>query len=429
LPVAREVAAPLLVEDGASILAGLGSTVAGGVAVAGAAGYLAGQAIGSLFTQTNFNQVVQALMPGSYQGKIALSARSSFKGLRDKFQKRGAVYIIENYGSVVDPDLVYIGHSTFNIGCAINAIGIALLRKLFRVGIKLDPQTQYEELALISVTPDSGPQGFEIIYETRDSDGTQNKVTHTIPNDASLDTLLNQNQNGFSLYNNIEESMTEQNPQVLQKVYLYQKNNSNGESRLQYQMDMLKEVLTIAMSSHMIIQNRTKAAADGSSSTTQIDVQPLKGPVYEFSVGVPKLKAETPIGLASMESGGILLVRAGQFPGTDNTAYREPPVRKAFQNVVKSGYARLNPGALKSMAIGADCRGYYQNVLFKLRYNSDTTQIKRCYGKSQMACFEEELNSEVLIILLCNMSVSILLVLILGLLIVLICSLVMLLLI
>ncbi len=391
LPVAREVLAPVLVEEGAAILAGLGGAVTGGVAIAGAAGYLAGQAIGSLFSQTNQNQIVEALMPGSYQGKIGLTARAAFKGLRDKYQKYGAVSIVEKFGAVADPDLVYIGHSTFNLGAISTTIATAILRKLFRIGVKFDGETQLEEVPLLNTGPDSGPDAYVIVYETRDSDGTRFTYEHVIANDKSIHDMVFFNQNSFQLNVNIESGMTDQNPQVLQKVYLYQVNNPN--KRLMCQMDMQKEVLSIAMSSHMALQNRTKAAADGSSSTTQIDVQPLKGPVFQFATGVPHVRGTSPIQLTSMDDDGVILVRVGQFGGTDTAAWREPPVKKAFQKVVKSGYARLNPGAIKSMNIGADCYGFYHNVLNKLRYTSDGSTIGKCFGKSQLAVFEEELNS------------------------------------
>lgn len=331
------------------------------------------------------------LMPGSYQGKFALSARNAFKGLRDEYQKKGAVYIVENYGQVADPDLVYIGQSTWNQGAVVYAIGIALLRKLFRVGCNLDPTTTVEELPLINVVPDSGPGGFRIVFQCKDSNGTVLNHTVTIANNQSLETLLGVASDfGSSLYSLIEQMITNTNPYIIEKVNLFAEGTVY---QLVYQMDMNKEILSLAMSSHMVVQNRTKAATDGSGSTTQVDIQPLKGPVYEFSIGVPKLKADSPVSLNEMQNVGIILCRAGQFAGTDVTAYKEPPVKNAFQKCVKSGFVRLNPGALKSMTIGTDVRGYFANVLFKLRVNPETPSIKNCFGKSQLVCLEEELNS------------------------------------
>lgn len=327
------------------------------------------------------------LMSGSYQGKFALSANKAFKGLRDHYQKKGAVFIIENYGQVADPDLVYIGHSTWNDGGVVNAIGLALLKKLFMKAYEFDPQTTVEELPLIGY-PQSGPASSLIVFDSRSSAGVRVTSEYVIPDDASLETILNNS----GLYSIIFNQMTQSNPLVLEKLYVYTQ-QAGGPSHLACQIDLNKEVLKLAMSSHMIVQNRTKAAADGSLSTTQVDVQPLKGPVYEFSIGTPKLKAETPIKLNSMINTGIILARAAEFGGTDVTAYKEPPVKNAFQKCVKAGYVRLNSGALKSMTIGTDISGYYANVLFRLRVNESQGQTKNCFGKSQLVCLEEELNS------------------------------------
>lgn len=380
---------PEIIGEMTPLIGAAGPLVAGAVAGTAAVGYMAGQAIESMFSQENVT--LEALMPGSYQGKIGLTARAAFKGLRDKYQKYGAVSIVEKFGAVADPDLVYIGHSTFNLGAIATTIATAILRKLFRIGVKFDGETQLEEVPLLNVTPDSGPTAYVIVYETRDSDGTRFTHEHDIPNDKSIHDMVFFNQNSFQLNVNIESGMTDQNPRVLQKIYLYMIISEN--KRLMCQMDMQKEVLSIAMSSHIALQNRTKAAADGSSSTTQVDVQPLKGPVFQFATGVPHVRGTSPKELTSMSDDGVILVRAGQFGGTDTAAWREPPVKKAFQRVVKSGYARLNPGAIKSMNIGADCYGFYANVLMKLRYTSDGATIKKCFGKSQLAVFEEELNS------------------------------------
>ena len=378
---------------GGEIAEGLGTAITvggaigtgGAVAAAAGVGYLVGSAINSMFTQT---EIESTFMPGTYQGKFKLSAGAAFKGLRDQYQKQGCCFIIETFGAVADPDLVYIGHSSWNAAAVINAIAGALLRKLFRVGCRLDPQTTYEVLSLSS--PDaSGSAGFIINYEWRLAAGGETRVAVVIPANSSIDTLINYVAPGpiaISLYNLISSQLKDNNPSILTKIRLYQENH------LLYEMNLEKEVLHLAMSSHMVVQNRTKSVS-GSSSTDLIDTQPLKGPVYEFTIGTPKIKAETPIRLNQMENEGIILARASQFGGSDVTAYKEPPVKKLFQNCNKSAYVRLNPGALKSMTVGADMKGYFNNVLFKLRYNTQDTQTKQCFGKSQLVCLEEELNS------------------------------------
>jgi hypothetical protein len=379
---------------GAAVAAAVGAGyIVGSITDAAAAAILANMDVDSVFSQTN-NPVLN-IMSG-YGGKFAMSAKKSSKGLRDKFQKKGAVYITENYGSLADPNVVYIGQSTYNIDCIVSCIAAAILRKLFRVGAKLDQKTVYEELPLVAANPpDSGPDGYKIVYFTQDSDGTQATFLHTIPNDQSIHLLATRTESAFRLIDNIRESMVVENPKVLQKVMLFQndKDGASNHSRLVYSMDLNNEVLDIAMSTHMVIQNRTKSATGGSSEITVVDSQPLKGPVFEFSSGVPKLKAETPLGLNVIRPSGLILVRAGELSGTDVISFIEPPVKALFNNVVKSGYVRLGAGTLKSMSCGAGCKGFYAAVLFKLRYNNDGGITSRAYGKSQLLCLEEELNS------------------------------------
>lgn len=376
------------VEAGLSSAVYAGAALGGGAAIAGAAGlgYLAGNVIGSLFTQTN--SIISG-MPGTYQGKFALSAAAAFKGLRDKYQKKGAVYIIENYGSVADPDCVYVGHTTWNATGAAWSISVALIRKLFRVGARIDVVTPYEELPLSNIEPLTST-GFSIVYRTLSSNGTVATHTHPIPNDSSISTITDLNIDGFKLFDNIIACLTAANTPMLSKVLLFE--TAGTEKRLVYQMDMAKEVLHIAMSSHMVVQNRTKSAA-GSTEVTQVDAQPLKGPVFEFSTGVPKLKASNPNALNYVGPQGVILVRGAELPGTDALSYKEPPVKSTFQNVVKTGYTRLNPGALKSMTAGVDASGYFQNVIQKMKFSTDSIVYDRCFGKSQMVVLEEELNS------------------------------------
>jgi hypothetical protein len=391
LPALEEAAGGAIMADLLVPVAMGGAVAAGAVAATAAVGYLVGTAIESMFAQNNSeSSVIQSLMPGVYQGKFAFSNKS-FKGLRDKFQKKGGVFIYETFGAVADPDIVYVGQSSWNQGCATTAIGYALLRKLFRIGCKIDIMNPYEILPLGDILPQSGNDCFSIIYSCRDSNGTLTTYEHVIPVNSSLESLQTLNLNGFILRDSLIDALINPNPNNIVKVSLYM-NPGGVARRLVTCLDMGKEVLEVAMSSHMVIQNRTKSVT-GSTSTDLIDVQPLKGPVFQFSSGVPKLKDDSPIVLNEITDNGIILLRVGQFPVIDGNGYKEPPVRAAFQGVTKSGYVRLNPGALKSMTIGADIKGYYSNVLFKLRYNLEAARTARCYGKSQMVVLEEELNS------------------------------------
>jgi len=392
LPALEEAAGGAIMADLLVPVAMGGAVAAGAVAATAAVGYLVGTAVESMFSQNNLvTQAIQSVMPGVYQGKFAFS-KGSFKGLRDQYQKKGGVYIYETYGSISDPDIVYVGQSSWNPGCVTSAIAYAILRKLFRLGCRLDMQNPYDILPLGDILPQSGPGVFSIYYTVRNTSGTLINYEHVIPVDSSIESLSNYTTGGFNLRENLNQCFSGVNPIYIVKVSLYI-DAGNAARKLVSVLDMGKEVLSVAMSSHMVIQNRTKSAVGGSTEVTQIDAQPLKGPVYQFSTGVPRIKDDNPIQLNQIQDTGLILTRLGNMVTLDKNAYIEPPVKDAFQAVTKSGYVRLNPGALKSMTIGADIKGYFATVLFKLRYNFEASKTSRCYGKSQMVILEEELNS------------------------------------
>jgi len=159
----------------------LGGAIGSGGAVAAAAGL--GYLVGNMMDVDVAQNKLLSLMPGTYQGKFALSKNASTKGLRDKYQKTGGVYIVENYGTLVDPDLCFIGQSTYNTECIRRAVGYAMLRKLFRKGCGIDITSPYEELPIKDLVPSSGPNAYKISYTTRSSNGVISNFTHDIAND------------------------------------------------------------------------------------------------------------------------------------------------------------------------------------------------------------------------------------------------------
>jgi len=160
---------------------------------------------------------------------------------------------------------------------------------------------------------------------------------------------------------------------------------------------MKQEIIDCAFYVHTVVQNRTKAASGaagaGSTSIEQIDVQPIKGPVFEFK-GVPKTKQANAAKLNETYDQGVYLVRAANLGGSDTQAWREPPVKTSFSNVIKAGYTRLNPGQMKDFSLIDYHRGYFQNVVAgKFKCLTENGPVSMAPGRSQVAYLEEELNS------------------------------------
>jgi hypothetical protein len=160
---------------------------------------------------------------------------------------------------------------------------------------------------------------------------------------------------------------------------------------------MKQEVIDLTTMVHTVIQNRTRAASGtagtGSTSTDVLDVQPLKGPVFEFA-GIPKPKQADNSLMSSTYIQGVWLVRVNGLSGSDYQAWREPPVKKSFSNVTAQGYTRINPGAMKDMSCADHYRGYFQNIVAgKIKVLTEAGKTAFAPGKSQAVFLEEELNS------------------------------------
>jgi len=322
---------------------------------------------------------VVPIMSVSYSGKMRPSKGKSTNKLRAIYQANGAVAINESYGNVVDPDVVGVGHITWNQECVQRTIVYAILRKVFlQSGIIC--QTPYEIIRMIN-TVDSG--GFRLEWNLQDADGTITTGLYNIPvGTASLEFLYINSGLAAVISNMIFAT----NPAILERVMLMYDSN-----RVAGQLIMRQQRIDITVNAHTVIQNRTKSAA-GSTDIDQIDTQPLKGPVFEFN-GLPKTKEITPLALNISYGTGSILFRKGQLPGSDIQSWSEPPVRASFYNVKKGSYVRLAPGVLKDMESAKTWKGPFQSVLRRWRVLAEGTTITSCPGNATVAYLEEEMNS------------------------------------
>jgi len=284
--------------------------------------------------------------------------------------------------------MVGVGHVSWNTEAVKRALGHSLLRKLLqKAGAQI--QTPYETLELLSINPDkAGPDGYVLRWEMTNV-GATSFGSHAVAENETLNSLYES-----SIANVLGDALVGQNPTIIQKIALFQKNGT--AERIAAQMNLRQEKIDLDVSVHTVIQNRTRAASgaagSGSTSTTVIDAQPLKGPVFEFS-GIPKTKMA---GAQSFNIGydkGVLLFRKGQLGANDQAAWAEPPVRKSYTNVVRSGYVRLAPGVLKDMEISKNWFGVYDSVMTKMRVITNSGTDFYVPGKAQVCFLEEELNS------------------------------------
>lgn len=368
-----------------NVAAAMSGPMAAGVVAGGAAlGYLAGSALQSLFAKQKSS--VTSIMSGTYQGRISNLTSRKKKGIRDYYQKNGVVFIREITGVVADPDLVGVGHISYDINTCCKVIACAILRKLIKKGFGLDVETVDEELKLLSYTDSLGAR---LTFQKQKSNGDPISTDYTLVDNQSLAALAVVS----GLFQIIYDMMTQTEPESLESIAISVQDTSTTIAyRTRANLNMKREVIELGVQSHCIIQNRTKTAT-GSSGTDQNDAQPLKGPCYEFK-GVPQTKEQIVKLLNTTYTSGVMLMRTGALTSSDQLAYKEPPVAKAFNNVIKTGYCRINPGNLKDMAVGSRWRGYFKNIILnKLRVITKDGLVTQCPGNAQIVFLEEEMNS------------------------------------
>jgi hypothetical protein len=148
------------------------------------------------------------------------------------------------------------------------------------------------------------------------------------------------------------------------------------------------------VTSTLKVQNRTAGdnASVGDKSVDRVDNQPLKGMLFDFNHGNPRLKfmrgAVNP--LSTVRLTGISLIRSAEIGGD----YQNIPAPGIWSNCSKSSYQIMQPGQIKKTSISYVYKGKFVNFLKKFRCDHvDATFAGSSYGRSQLLCLEEKLRT------------------------------------
>jgi hypothetical protein len=281
--------------------------------------------------------------------------------------KNGYTTQIEKYGSVTDPNSVYVYHSTYDVNNIARTICGAMLRSLFkRSGIEI--LNESTELPLKDAV---NSLDYQIRYhEVNPVDGTSRSWDYTIPDNTSFKYLLDTMSTytgGTPFKRMVDYMMNVANEfYVPDAIYLlvrdkyYELNAQQYDWRTKTRINLSDEVIVMQCKSVLTLQNRTKGSTAGATdlSVDRIDNQPLKGKLYEFSNGDPRIREAQKLGtgILNMEdnylnTGAMQAARA--FGGTDiaNGYMREPPQAKFWKNCISSANVNLEPGVMKKTEI------------------------------------------------------------------------------
>jgi len=343
---------------------------------------------------------------GIYKGKFK-KPRRIMKTKEQTALSKGFSTTIEQFGGTSDPNCVFITHSTVSHVQTAYTLATAIMRKLMTLaGFKIT--NKYNEVG-VSDPADGVNQGDK-------SDGltwflqVKNPETNIVTAYKFL-TLDNQSFSTWTdfsnaltsfadLPNRIIEFLRDTNKNVLYRVALYKTDESvSTHYRLASEIFLEDLHIEIHYASNLVIQNRTKSAVTGLDdySIDRVDTQPLKGYVYEFKHGDPRVRHSFMGAVPStinnnifnvIPENGMNLIRGEQYLGAS-----EPFVPKYFANISKATKVILQPGEMKKVGFNYTFKGKMINVLRKMNTNNtplfDVTKVTGAVGKCQMIALEE----------------------------------------
>lgn len=293
----------------------------------------------------------------------------------EKFLTNGFVVQLENTGTVVDPDVVGVAHSTYSHEGWARCLASVIIRKLIFRAVGANPATSTELLGLSC-------QSVIMTYSTNFSTLMQS-VTHTY--NGLTDTLKSVAATFSPI---IEQAFGEGGSCFTLKEIIY----VNLQAGYEYKMNLEDSRLVVYVKSALKIQNRT--LSDGSSANTdQVDANPIKGYAVQCNGGIPNIRGVqiTPP-LSELDQVGRATITGSSL----NPADREPFRRINFTNGKYERKLLLNPGHIKYSTITSYKSGYLNNIIKSVRAIPSTVgtlALKCAPGKSEAFMFEEVINT------------------------------------
>lgn len=341
----------------------------------------------------------------------------------NQFHKLGYVTQSEKYGSVADANCVYIYHSTYEVDAIVRSIIASLYRKLFKIA-GVEVVNELDELKFQSL--DSSDVRIQYT-DANIVNGTLANYVFDIGNNVTFKSLIDNTcvYSTGTIFQKLVDTMFnatlgDGNDGRIPYYLMFQVKDTvvlNNEQSFVWRnhavLNLQNERVVLMSKSALTVQNRTKGsnAAAADYDDQRVDNQPLKGKLYEFCNGDPRLKQQqmhiqptmpVPDGYEyTVSSGSTRAVRA--FGGTTigtNSLMREPPPSKIWKNVKKCSQVLLQPGDIKRSVISVNYDLTLPDLLTKFRVVSSGsatygtgmyTQLKS--HKSQILALEEVLRT------------------------------------
>jgi len=354
---------------------------------------------------------IVGISTGSHKGKFATPGKIP-KTFENTSLKNGYHLTKETIGTVQDADCVYVYHSNYHPIQAARVICGALLRSLFRkAGIEIG--NQEAEIPLLNAL-DS--QGFRITYTNRNPiTGLLTPDNYDITDNTALWLLVDRMMDAGRMGNQFQQYMQDvgDNWKDPYSLALYSADTGGG-FRLHALMTLQDEHIVYQATSAITVQNRTQGSSAASTdyNADRIDNQPLKGYLYQFKNGDPRLKqsmgSNTGINWNLdflYNTGDVDHVRSfggSNLPTIGSRLMAEPPVPSIWKNIDASSKVHLEPGDMKKGVVVSQYKAKLPELLKKFRIdvagvpvgtNPGTCYSKLSTHKSQILSMEETLRT------------------------------------
>jgi len=329
--------------------------------------------------------------------------------------KNGYHLTKELYGQVDDTDCVNIWHSNFIAFQAAKVLTGALLRSLFRkAGIEIGNQEQ--EIPLLSTISSAG---FRIGYTNRNPvDAALTTDYYPIVENSAFWSVVDGHMAAGRMGNQFLQYMLDvaENWKEPYTLGLYSGTgvDSGTDTRLHALITLQDEFIVYQAMSTLTVQNRTagSSAVNADFNADRIDNQPIKGYLYEFKNGDPRLKTSmgSNTGIAwnrdflynTGDLEGIRTFRGSNLPTIGSKLMAEPVQATIWKNIHASSKVFLEPGHMKKATIVSMYKHRLAEMLKKFRIdvsgvpvgvNPGTCYSKLSSHKSQLVSLEEVLHT------------------------------------
>jgi len=356
-----------------------------GMVVGGQFGYKMGSRKSVKSTKGGYRIVSKGRKRGRFNRKLA-NVKTETKALTHGYHCTSEIH-----ANVTDPHAVYVAHSASHYGLMIRTFMGAMFRKLFlKAGLPVPNRD--EELPFFS---QFNSDGFKLVYTFQNPvTGAASTLEYTTTDNQTFTAVID---SWPALYNHFDQILTGaigSEPQII-SVYSSDRNGLDTNWRLASQLNLRNEIINWRIVSDLKVQNRTSGAAatgEDIGDADRVDQQPLRGLLYNFKGGEPRLKHTTnnilndDEKLSRIRFYGENHIPAALLP----QPYQECPMPKLWTNCTGASKVVLQPGDIKNTKISYSFRGKVPTLLKKLKLTfTESNFVKGVPGVCQILALEE----------------------------------------